>query len=126
MTTTPETPAGDEAATLARMTRRRRAFFAVTAFGAALAALIAALLLFGGQLQTAERARRGQAADELRRAFDGYRVRCQGMWRHVFAVDFAAVPEVRARVIALRLREPGMTCEEVGTLAQALPHKIEK
>ncbi|HEY3352914.1 MAG TPA: hypothetical protein VGQ83_06670 [Polyangia bacterium] len=124
MTDTPPPDADEtQALAFARTTRRRRVFFAVTAFGATAAALVGGLLLFGGQLQTAERARKGQAVDELRRAFNGYRDRCQGMWRHVFAVDFGAVPEVRARVITMRLQEPNVTCDEVATLAQALPRK---
>jgi hypothetical protein len=107
-----------------RTTRRRRVFFALAAFGVAGAAVVAAVLLFGGQLQTSERARAGQAADELRGAFNKYREQCQGLWRDVFAIDWARIPEIRSRAVTQRLRE-GVTCEEVAAFARELPRRAE-
>jgi len=110
-------------AELARSTRNRRVAFAAVAFGATCAAVVGALLLFGGQLQTAEKARAGQARDELRRHLDAYRPKCQGLWRAVYAVDWQRVPEAQARPFSMRLSEGNLACAEVEALVRALPQR---
>jgi hypothetical protein len=111
------------AAEFTRQTRKRRILFALSAFGVGAIALVGALFLFGGQLQTAEKARAGQARDELRRRFDAFRPQCAGLWRAIHAVDFAQVPEVRSRPLAARLAAGDLSCPEVTELAQSLPQK---
>jgi hypothetical protein len=111
------------AAEFTRQTRRRRIFFAVTAFGVTLIAVVGGLFLFGGQLQTAEKARVGQALDELRRRFDAYRPKCQGLWRAVYAIDWPQIPEIRARAMAARLAAGDLSCQDVAALAQGLPQR---
>jgi hypothetical protein len=111
------------AAEFTRQTRKRRMFFAVTAFGVACFAVVGGLFLFGGQLQTSEKARTGQALDELRRRFDAYRPKCQGLWRAVYAIDWQQIPEIRARAMAAQLQTGDLSCQDVATLARALPQK---
>jgi hypothetical protein len=111
------------AADFTRQTRKRRVFFAVTAFGVASVAVVGGLFLFGGQLQTAEKARAGQARDELRRRFDAYRPKCGGLWRSVYAVEWSQVLEIQARSLAARLAAGDLSCQEVGDLARGLPQK---
>ncbi|MBI5479672.1 MAG: hypothetical protein HY906_12485 [Deltaproteobacteria bacterium] len=111
------------AADFTRQTRRRRVFFAVGAFGVASIAVVGGLFLFGGQLQTAEKARAGQARDELRRRFDAYRPQCPGLWRAVHAVEWSQIPEIRSRPLAARLAAGDLSCQDVGDLARGLPQK---
>jgi hypothetical protein len=112
-----------QVAEFSRHTRKRRIYFAVTAFGVASLALVGGLFLFGGQLQTAEKARAGQAADALRRRLDAYRPRCPGLWRDVLVIDWPRVPEVQSRVLAARLSGEGLLCPDVVALARSLPRR---
>ncbi len=123
MTDTTQADDTKAASDFTRQTRKRRIFFGVTALGVAAIALVGALFLFGGQLQTAEKARAGQARDELRRRFDAYRPKCMGLWRAIHAVDFAQVPEIRSRPLAARLAVGDLTCDDVAELARGLPQK---
>jgi hypothetical protein len=111
------------AAEFTRQTRKRRILFALAAFGVACFAVVGGLFLFGGQLQTAEQARAGQARDELRRRFDGYRTRCSGLWRAIYAVEWSQIPELRARAMSAQLASGDLSCQDVVALAQALPRK---
>lgn len=106
-----------------RHTRARRILFGLSALGVAAVAVVGALFLFGGQLQTAEKARAGQARDELRRRFDAYRPKCMGLWRAIHAVDFAQIPEIRSRPLAARLAVGDLSCADVTELARGLPQK---
>jgi hypothetical protein len=121
--TTTEADEAKVAAEFTRQTRKRRVFFAVTAFGVACIAVVGALFLFGGQLQTSEKARAGQALDELRRRFDAYRPKCPGLWRAVYAIDWPQIPEIRARVMAAQLAAGDLSCPDVAALARILPQK---
>lgn len=111
------------ASDLAWQTRKRRVFFGVGALGVAAIAVVGAAFLFGGQLQTAEKARAGQARDELRRRFDAYRPKCAGLWRAIHAVDFAPISELQARTLAARLAGGDLSCPDVAELAHGLPQK---
>jgi hypothetical protein len=122
----PETTQHDEAkaaSEFTRQTRKRRILFGLAALGVGALALVGALFLFGGQLQTAESARAGQARDELRRRFDAYRPKCSGLWRAIYAVDWLQISEIRSRSFAARLAAGDLACEDVANLARGLPQK---
>lgn len=112
-----------QVADFARQTTLRRLLFGAVAFGAALVAVIAALVLFGGMGRSAQRNRAGVAAAELRRTFDAHRERCPGLWRAVFAIDFTRVSEPQAWSTRARLSAGTLACAEVAAIARELPQR---
>jgi hypothetical protein len=111
------------AAEFTSQTRKRRILFALGAFGVGCIAVLGAAFLFGGQLQTSEKAQAGKARDDLRRRLDSFRPKCSGLWRAIYAIDFARIPREHAELLTRRLAASELSCQELADVAQALPQK---
>jgi hypothetical protein len=112
-----------QVADFTRKTRQRRVLFAIVAFGAALAAVIGAVSLFGGMGRSAARNRAGLAAGTLRQAFGPHRERCEGLWRPLWTVEWRDISEEKARAFTARLTTEELSCEEVAAIARLLPQR---